>query len=107
MIDLRKKRIATKNSNSNSSPKSLQTLQKVLSEEAGSVTFVFKSERVENIHANSLKGMGVKVLEAKQHLNLTRESLYAENNKKKSPEELLDMLKRIQWDLGANYFILD
>ena len=108
MIDLRKKKMDTRNnSTSEQSPKLLQTLIKVLAAESGSVTFIFKTERVQNIHVRNLKDMKTIVRESKQHLNINKESLYREDNRKKSPEELLNMLEDIQWDLGANYFILD
>ena len=96
-----------KNSNSELSPKLLQTLNKVLAQESGSVTFVFKQEKVKNIHTHKLRDMEFETKEAKQHLNLSKECFMKDSTSKKSPEEFLNMIKTIQWDLGATYFILD
>ena len=96
-----------KNSSSELSSKLLQTLKKVLMQESGSVTFVFKQERVANIHTPRLKDMEVITTDARQHLNLSKECFLKDSSTKKSPEEFLNMIKTIQWDLGATYFILD
>ena len=92
----------TKNSSKTTDKKVLKTLEKILEEKAGSVSYFFIEERISNIHSNNLKDMYDVKNKSVLHVNLTKESI--EN---KTPSEIMYMFETTKWDLGANYFVIN
>ena len=92
----------TKNSSKITDKKVLKTLEKILEEKAGSVSYFFIEERISNIHSNNLKDMYDVKNKSVLHVNLTKESI--EN---KTPSEIMYMFETTKWDLGANYFVIN
>ena len=111
------KRVFVKKSKESSSPRLLQALKKLYSNEGGSVSFVFITERFERKNFINKKGEKDFFLEpiqvkSTQHCNIGPEALISNNPKvktgtPKTQEELIDMLHSMKWDLGADYFIVD
>ena len=111
------KRSTAKHSSSASSPRLLQALKKLYSNEGGSVSFVFITERFERKNFINKKGEKDFFLEpiqvqSTQHSNIGPEALISNNPKvkpgtPKTQEELVEMLHSIKWDLRADYFIVD
>ena len=111
------KRRTAKPSSSASSPRLLQALKKLYSNEGGSVSFVFITERFERKNFINKKGEKDFFLEpiqvkSTQHCNIGPEALISNNPKvkpgtPKTYEELVEMFHSIKWDLGADYFIVD
>ena len=92
----------TKNSSKITDKKVLKTLEKILEEKAGSVSYFFIEERISNIHSNNLKDTYDVKNKSVLHVNLTKESI--EN---KTPSEIMYMFETTKWDLGANYFVIN
>lgn len=111
------KRSTAKHSSSASSPRLLQALKKLYSNEGGSVSFVFITERFERKNFINKKGEKDFFLEpiqvkSTQYCNIGPEALISNNPKvkpgtPKTLEELIEMFHSIKWDLGADYFIID
>ena len=106
-------RDTAKNSNSVSSSKLLQALQKMIRNEGGSVSYVFIKERFERKNFINKKGEKDFFLESIQtkstlHTQIGLEALQGEKpNTLKTPQELFKMFSTTKTDLGAAYFIVD
>lgn len=91
-----------KASNGTQSKELLKTLQKIINQESGSVSYIFIEERIENVHSNKLKELTEKQNKSTLYVNLNKQAI--EN---KSPNELIQMFETTKWDLGAKYFIVN
>lgn len=91
-----------KASNGTQSKELLKTLQKIINQKSGSVSYVFVDERIENIHSHKMKELTEKQNKAMLHVNLN--ALAIED---KSPNELIRMFETTKWDLGAKYFLVN
>lgn len=101
MKEYSKKKYSVKKSSGIKSKELLQTLQKIINTQEGSVSYVFVDERIENVHADELKDMKTIQVKSMLHTNFTEQALY-----KKSPNDILQMLETIKEDIGADYYIL-
>lgn len=107
------KRTTAKNSNSSSSPKLLQVLQKILRNGGGSVSYVFVSNRFKRQNFVNKQGFMDFTLEpeqikAVQHMSISTQALEGQKpGILKSVQDLFDMFQTTKWDLGADYFIID
>ena len=107
------KRNTAKQSNSESSPKLLQALQKIMKNGGGSVSYIFISNRFKRRNFVNKQGYADFVLEpqqvkAVQHMSISTQALEGQKpGTLKSPQDLIDMFQSTKWDLGADYFILD
>lgn len=90
------------------SPKLLKTLQRLISHQSGSVSYVFNSGRTENIYTDEKGWHDVPVKGGILYAPVTAQALQGEKpGTIKSPEEILDMFHSIKHDIGASYFIVD
>lgn len=92
-----KKKQFVKNSNKKQSSGLLQALQKLISNQGGSISYVYIENRAVTRHS----------VEQVQHKSMLHVNLTADSVKGKSEKELLDMFYTTKWDLGADYFIID
>lgn len=91
-----------KASNGTQSKELLKTLQKIINQKSGSVSYVFVNERIENIHSHKMKELTEKQNKAMLHVNLNAQAI-----EDKSPNELIRMFETTKWDLGAKYFLVN
>ena len=111
------KRSVEKDSINTSSPRLLQALKKLHSNEGGSVSYVFITERFERknfINKQGKKDFFLEPIQVKStlHCNISAQTLISDNPKvkpgtPKTLEELVKMFHSIKWDLGADHFIID
>lgn len=92
----------TKNSTGVQSTQLLKILQKMLTTKEGSVSYIFESDRVANIHANDLKDMKEYKAESRLHVNLNPQVFTEET----SPNDLVNLFETTMLDLGAKRYIL-
>lgn len=97
----KKKNTVKKSSNGIQSTELLKTLQKAILTLEATVSYVFVSEKISNVHSNDLKKMNVIEEKSILHVNLPASSLF-----EKTPNEVIHMLETTKWDLGAKYFII-
>ena len=89
-------------SNGTQSKELLKTLQKIINQNSGSVSYVFVNDRIENIHSHKMKELTEKQNKATLYVNLSAQAI-----QDKSPNELITMFETTKWDLGAKYFIVN
>lgn len=100
-VNKKKQNTVKKLSNGIQSTELLKTLQKAILTLEATVSYVFVSETIQNIHSNDLKKMNVVEEKSMLHVNLPSASL-----EDKTPNEVVHMLETTRWDLGAKYFII-
>ena len=89
------------------SPKLLQTLQKLLANKSGSISYVFVSEKTKKvlIEGGEYKEEPIKTI---LYTRIGPEMLVGDKpGTLKSEEDLLNLFHSIKHDLGASYFIVD
>jgi hypothetical protein len=96
------KEYSVKKSSGTQSKELLKTLQKIILQESGSVSYVFVSERIEKVHSNKLKDLKERQEKAILHVNIDAKAIVD-----KSPNELIKMFETTKWDLGAKYFLVE
>lgn len=97
----KKKQHSVKKSSGGQSKELLKTLQKIIVEQTGTVSYYFVDERMENIHSNDIKKMTQREEKAILHVNLTKQAI-----EKKTPNDLIHMFETTKSDLGAKYFVV-
>jgi hypothetical protein len=96
------KKYSVKKSSGGQSKELLQTLQKLITQKAGSVSYFFVEERIDNIHSHKEKDLETVEKKSVLHVNLTAQAIDG-----KSPTDLVTMFETTKWDLGANYFVVN
>ena len=94
-----KKYTVKKSSNGVQSKGLLQTLQKMILEKSGSVSYIFKDTRISNIHSNDLKDLEEYQIRSVLHTNLGFQAIDG-----KSPNDLIHMFETTRISLGAQEF---
>lgn len=103
-----KGKYTVKKSSGIASTETLKTLQKMLLERAGSVTYIFSDTRITNIHADKLKDMKEVEERGMLHVNLNPKSFEGKTpGSLKTPNELIEMFETTKADLGAKSFVLN
>lgn len=80
----------------------LKTLQKMIFQKSGSVSYFFVDERIKNVHSNITKDLKTVENKSVLHVNLTAKAV-----EDKTPTELINMFETTRWDLGAKYFVVN
>ena len=104
-----KKGVKKKYSIFNPSPKLLKTLKEIYQNDSGTVTYVFCTERVDLSDPNFPNGKDI-IVKTNQCSPLNRQMFFKEIKGvtvKRTPQEVLEVLDSIRWDLGASYFIVN
>lgn len=96
------KQHSVKKSSGGQSKELLKTLQKMILEESGSISYVFEDTRYNNIHANIPKNIEEYKVKSTLHVNLSKQAFV-----NKSPNDLIHMFETTKSDLGAKYFIVN
>lgn len=90
------------------SPKLLKTLQRLINHQAGSVSYVFVSEKTQKVFDPTTDMYIDEPIKSMLHAPVTAQSLQGEKpGTLKTPTELMDMFHSIKHDIGASYFIVD
>jgi hypothetical protein len=89
-------------SNGTQSKELLKTLQKMINQLSGTVSYIFVDDRIENIHSHKMKELTEKQNKATLHVQLSAKAI-----EEKSPNELIHMFETTKWDLGAKYFVVN
>lgn len=88
------------------SPKLLKTLQRLIFHQAGSVSYVFVSEKTEQVLVDG--GYEPQPIKSMLYAPVTPQALQGEKpGTMKTPTELMEMFHSIKHDIGASYFIVD
>jgi len=90
------------------SPKLLKTLQKLINHQAGSVSYVFISEKTQKVFNPETDSYIDEPIKSMLHTSITSYTLQGDKpGTLKTPTELMDMFHTIKHDIGASYFIVD
>lgn len=93
------KKYSVNKSSGTQSKELLKTLQKIILQGSGTVSYVFVDERINNIHSHKLKDLSAKETKAMLHVQLGIKAI-----EDKTPNDLIKMFETTKWDLGAKYF---
>lgn len=102
MSKQKRKQHSVKKSSGVQSTGLLKTLQKIILENSGSISYIFVSEKIENIHSNNLKDMKESTRKTTLHVNLSKFAIEG-----KSPNDLIHMFETTKNDIGADYYIVN
>lgn len=90
------------------SPKLLKTLQRLINHQAGSVSYVFVSDKTEQVLNTTTGFYEQQPIKSMLHAPVTAQALQGDKpGTLKTPTELMDMFHSIKHDIGASYFIVD